>query len=101
MDDNESKKEEDELNDRERERREQEEIHTAIQESLKLPEGEILTGWIICYETVGLDNERTAGHVYGPAGMTTWAAMGLIEWAKSRSLPGGVDDALAEEEDVD
>lgn len=76
----------------EEEKREQEEIHTALSTSLKLPEGEILTGWIVAYETMGLNDERAAGHVYGPSGMTTWRALGLIEWARVQSLPGSLED---------
>lgn len=71
----------------ESEKREQEEIHTALQEILKLEEDQLLTGWIVIYEAMGMDNERVAGHVYGPSGMTTWGALGLVEWAKTRTLP--------------
>ena len=71
----------------ESEKREQEEIHAVLQEALKLPEGEILTGWIISYETIKTGDVRAAGHVYGPSGMTAWTALGLIEWTRQVTLP--------------
>lgn len=75
----------------ESEARDQERIHGALDELLGLEEGEMLAGWIIVYETVKADDVPNAGHVYGPAGMTTWRAMGLVEWARSRTLPESTD----------
>lgn len=73
------------------EQRDQEKIHTALTELLPLDEGEMLAGWIVVYETATVDDQANAGHVYGPAAMTTWRAMGLVEWARSRTLPESVD----------
>lgn len=78
--------------------REQDEIHTALKEVLHLQEGEILTGWVVCFETMGLDGVRSAGHLYGPEGQTPWGATGLIEWAKTRSIPEGSE---TDEDDED
>lgn len=75
----------------ESEARDQEKIHGALQELLELEDGEMLAGWIVVYETVSADDEPKAGHVYGPAGMTTWRAMGLVEWARRRTLPESVE----------
>jgi hypothetical protein len=73
------------------EERDQEQIHTALGELLPLEDGEMLAGWIVIYETVGADDRPQAGHVYGPAAMTTWRAMGLVEWARARTLPESTD----------
>lgn len=73
------------------EARDQEKIHTALQELLPLDDGEMLAGWIVIYETANAEDEPNAGHVYGPAAMTTWRAMGLVEWARSRTLPEATD----------
>lgn len=75
----------------ESEERGQREIHAALADLLPLADGEMLTGWIIVYETLSADDSPQAGHVYGPAAMTTWRAMGLIEWARSRTLPESTD----------
>ena len=70
----------------------QESIHEAL--ALRLPdEGEVLTGWIVVYEVQAVDEDPSAGHVYGPEGMTTWRAMGLLEWAKQRTLGPDDEDA--------
>lgn len=76
-----------------------EEVHAALAEVIPLDDGEILTGWIIVYETVSSQEVPNAGHLYGPATMTTWGAMGLIEWARSRTLPEALD--LSDDEDGD
>lgn len=78
------------------EKKEQEKIHTALQTLLNLEEGEILTGWILSYEYMGLDDKRFAGHIYGPKGMTTWGALGLVEWSGRVSL---LDSIIKEEDD--
>lgn len=86
----------------ESEKKEQEKIHTVlqeiVQESEDFEEGQILTGWIIVYEVMGMDNERFAGHIFGPSSMTTWSAMGLIEWAKTVSLPKSLNEEDEESE---
>lgn len=66
-------------------------IHAALAETIPLDDGEILTGWIVVYETASSEDVPNAGHLYGPPGMTTWRAMGLIEWARSRTLPESAD----------
>ena len=69
------------------ESKEQERIHTVLEENIDLEPGQILTGWVVLYEAMGLDNERVAGHIYRPSSMTTWGALGLIEWARTKSIP--------------
>jgi hypothetical protein len=69
---------------------EQELVHEAIVEVLELREGHTLTGWVVCYETLGPDGATAAGHLYGPAGMTDWRALGLCEWAARFTI--GSDD---------
>lgn len=71
-------------------RREQEAIHEALSELIP-DEGEILTGWIVIYETADADGEAHAGHAYGPPGMTTWRALGLVEWARTQTLPDAIN----------
>lgn len=75
----------------ESEQRDQEKIHSALVDVLNLDDGEMLAGWIVVFETVTADDVQNAGHVYGPAAMTTWRAMGLVEWARSRTLPESAD----------
>lgn len=79
------------------EERDQEEIHTALGQLLPLEDGEVLAGWIVIYETATADDRPNAGHVYGPAAMTTWRAMGLVEWARARTLPESIDLETDEE----
>lgn len=74
----------------------QEQIHDAIA-PLVCDDGEVLTGWISCYETQQLDGAPQAGHYYGPATMTAWGALGLIEWARTVTLP----DSRADDDDGD
>ena len=74
------------------EQAEQEAIHQALVGSLPLEEGEVLSGWIVVYETVGLTERGNSGHVYGPLSMTTWRALGLIEWARRFCLYPDNDD---------
>lgn len=68
------------------EERVQEDIHAALERVLPLGDSR-LAGWIVVYETVTADGRPGAGHMYGPAAMTPWRAMGLVEWARSRTLP--------------
>jgi hypothetical protein len=72
--------------------REQEAIHEALQAHLDLDEGEVLTGWIVVYEHQTVGDKASAGHAYGPAGMTTWRALGLCEWAARFTLAPDEDD---------
>jgi len=64
------------------EREEQEAIHEVLAGCLPLEEGDVLAGWVVVYETVTTSERGTSGHVYGPSSMTTWRALGLIEWAR-------------------
>lgn len=64
------------------EREQQETIHQALDGCLPLDDGEVLAGWVIVYETVNASEPGYGGHVYGPSSMTTWRALGLVEWAR-------------------
>lgn len=77
----------------------QQRLHEAIEACLAdgddLDDGELLVGWVLIYETTVLgDDERgSCGHFYGPREMTTWRALGLVEWARRFSLvPHDEDD---------
>jgi hypothetical protein len=75
----------------------QQRLHEAIEDALNeegVLDGLVLAGWVIAYETVALDDEVTAhaGTIYGPHEMTTWRALGLIEWARRWSLEPGTRD---------
>lgn len=75
----------------------QQELHEAIEKALAeegdLPEGRILTGWVVCFETASISSDdATAGHLYGPRGMTSWRALGLCEWTSRFSLGPGEED---------
>lgn len=68
----------------------QQRLHEAIEQAVFEREdlaGHILSGWIVVFETAALDDDRcTSGHLYGPREMTTWRALGLLEWARRFSL---------------
>ena len=69
------------------EERHQENIHRALDETLpELEDDEVLTGWLVVYESQTADGTAVAGHVYGPTGMTTWRALGLAQWAALYTL---------------
>jgi hypothetical protein len=73
----------------------QQRLHDAIEEALADDlDGLVLTGWIVCFETAALGEDVTAhaGTFYGPREMTTWRALGLVEWARRFSLEPGSDD---------
>jgi hypothetical protein len=70
-------------------RERQERLHQALVEVLDL-DG-VLTGWILVTEELDGDT-ASAGHFYGPDGMTTWRALGLIEWARANTLKPDEDD---------
>lgn len=71
------------------ERNQQERIHEALVEALDL-EG-TLTGWVLVYESMDAETS-SAGHFYGPSGMTTWRALGLAEWARQNTLRPDEDE---------
>lgn len=77
----------------EHEKTQQQKLHDAIQETLDEHDEAMLTGWIVVYECVKPDGPAHAGHFYGPYEMTTWRALGLVEWAKARTLGPDDDDA--------
>jgi hypothetical protein len=68
----------------------QQALHEAVEVAVadELEEGRVLTGWVIVWETVGLGEgvASSAGHLYGPHEMTTWRALGLLEWARRFNL---------------
>lgn len=75
----------------------QQKLHTAIEETLRanddLEEDQVLTGWIVVFEATSLGNSSSsAGHFYGPREMTTWKALGLVEWARRFNLGPDDDD---------
>jgi hypothetical protein len=74
------------------EREYQERIHHAIEAALELDDGHVLTGWVLLYETASADGRGSAGHYYGPEGMSTWRALGLVEWASCFTLHPDEDD---------
>jgi hypothetical protein len=82
----------------------QRELHDAIEEHMRaqgsVPEGHILSGWVICFETASMDGDNAvSGHLYGPHEMTTWRALGLVEWIRRFSLqPGTGEDDDDEDE---
>lgn len=66
---------------------EQRRLHEAIENALSSMgdlDGLVLTGWVVVFETAGEDAH--AGHFYGPREMTTWRALGLLEWARRFNL---------------
>ena len=76
----------------EREEVQQQRIHetleTVLYEMGDLPEGHILAGWVVCFETAAMASETKgcAGSFYGPREMTTWRALGLTEWVSRFTL---------------
>lgn len=72
----------------------QQRLHEAIEQALAdsdhLDEGEVLTGWIVIHETATLSSGKAGcGHFYGPREMSTWRALGLVEWVKQFCLEPG------------
>jgi len=84
----------------EREEAVQATLHEAIEQAVFDPEAGdvdpqlVLSGWIVIYETASLSGaQASAGHLYGPREMTTWRALGLVEWARRFGLiPADEDD---------
>lgn len=69
----------------------QEQVHEALA-GLIPDDGELLTGWLVAYECQAVDGSATAGHFYGPDGMTAWRALGLAEWAARHTIGPEDDD---------
>lgn len=81
------------MNDDERDA--QQSLHEAIAQAVAghHDDDDLLVGWIVVYETTALSGgAASAGHFYGPHEMTTWRALGLIEWARRWSLEPGTRD---------
>lgn len=63
----------------------QQELHEAIEKTIAshMREGQILGGWVVMYELIDLSGAPgSCGQMYGPREMTTWRALGLIEWVR-------------------
>jgi hypothetical protein len=81
-----------------RETEQQQRLHDAIEEVLRedgdLKEGHVLSGWVVCYEGISIDPEEDAlvGSFYGPREMTSWRALGIVEWVRRFTLRPGNDD---------
>lgn len=79
------------------EQEQQEALHQALADLIPdLGEGCVLTGWIVIYEYQEAGENASAGHLYGPAGMTTWRALGLCEWARTVTLRPDEEDEAEE-----
>lgn len=77
------------------EKKAQQELHEAVEGCLrKSGRGDdgILTGWVLVFEQHGIDGNEQAGHFYGPSEMTTWRALGLIEWTRRFCLVPGTEE---------
>lgn len=42
----------------------------------------VVVGWVLCFETIDGTGVKTAGFVNGPHDMSSWRAMGLLEYIK-------------------
>jgi hypothetical protein len=70
----------------------QERLQAAIQAEVADDEGTVV-GWVVVYETVAADADLSAaGHFYGPAGMTSWRALGLLHWAAQHTIGPEADE---------
>ena len=70
-------------------------LEAALHEIGMLDDGDVLTGWVICFEKMTADNETFASRVYGPAGMTTWRALGLVEFlSRTDGFVEGAESSL-------
>ena len=66
----------------------QERLQAALQAELDLEEGAVV-GWVIAYETLAEGGDAFCGHLYGPPGMTSWRALGLLDWAAQHTIKPG------------
>jgi hypothetical protein len=57
-------------------------LENALHQLELITDDEIVAGWVVCFETVRSEGPMSSGHVYGPPGMTSWRALGLMEWAR-------------------
>jgi hypothetical protein len=71
-------------------------VHDALVEALReigyLDDDQILTGWHVCFEKANAGQRPSAGSFYGPESMTTWRAMGLVQWADRFCFTTGGDE---------
>jgi len=71
-------------------------IHEALVEAMRdvgyLKDDQILTGWCFAFEKASASGDASAGTIYGPASMTTWRAIGLLQWADRFCLGCGEDE---------
>ena len=76
----------------------QQRVHEVLEDVLRdngdLPEGQVLVGWLVSFETASYvsGSRPCAGHFYGPREMTSWRAMGLNEWTRGTLGPDDEDD---------
>jgi len=80
-------------------------LHEAIAPALvgsgALKDDDLVTGWVLSYEFMR-DGQMAAGRVYGPAGMTTWRALGLSEYMhRTDGFREGYEGAQPIDEDGD
>jgi hypothetical protein len=69
----------------------QERLQAAIQTEIDEEEGTVV-GWIVVYETVAENGNEYCGHLYGPAGMTSWRSLGLLNWATHHTIKPEPED---------
>lgn len=67
----------------------QEALNNALRESSLLHDGDLLTGWVLCFEKMTDDSRALAGRISGPPGMTVWRALGLSTYLNRSD---GLDD---------
>lgn len=82
------------------EKRYQREIHEFVSEKIKELEEEtettseaFITGWVLIWEGISPNEEKPfCGHLYGPESLTTWNALGLVEWTRRFTMEPGESD---------
>lgn len=70
----------------------QQALHEAVETAAALDDGAVLVGWIVLWETATVDGRGECGHMYGPREMSTWRALGLVEWARRFTLHPDLED---------
>ena len=65
----------------------QKRAHDVITDLLRdielLDEGNVLSGFVICFETVNVGGGSSVGWVRAPDDMSSWRAAGLLGWIKA------------------
>lgn len=68
-------------------------ISQQIEDSLRaineLDDGSVLTGFVLIYEMATAAEKPSCGYILGPPGMTSWRALGLIEWIRRWTITPG------------